>query len=252
MDRITACIVDDEPLARTRIKTLLEDDAEIEVVAVCANGIEAVDSIKKLQPELLFLDIQMPKVDGFDVLQQLNASQIPVIIFVTAYDEFAVKAFEVHAIDYLLKPFDKRRFDLALERAKKSIKSDKSETMSNNIESLIDTMDRSSSYVSRVIVKQSGRVLFIDVKDIDWIEAAGNYVEIHSRDKSYLIRETMNNMDQKLDPDQFSRIHRSTIVNIDRVQELQSWFHGDYQVLLESGTKLTMSRNYRDLLDRYG
>ena len=252
MDQIRTCIVDDEPLARKRLKNLLQDDREVDVVSICTNGKEAIKSIENVQPDLVFLDIQMPEIDGFDVLNNLDMEELPFIIFVTAYDEFAVKAFEVHAVDYLLKPFDKGRFRIALERGKKSIRSSKSDEIRENLAGLIESIDKPASYVSRLMIKQSGRVFFINVDEIVWIEAAGNYVEIHTGEKKHLIRETMTNMVKKLDPELFSRIHRSTIVNIDKVEELQSWFHGDYQVLLETGKKLTMSRNYRDLLERYG
>ncbi len=252
MERINTFIVDDEPLARKRIKKLLENDPEVKIGKICQNGEEAIRCINQDEPELVFLDIQMPEIDGFEVLQQLEVSPLPVVIFVTAYDEFALKAFEVHALDYLLKPFNKQRFDKALGRAKMHLRTNGESKVQQKIDGLIDALDsKTASPLKRVMVKQNGRVFFIDTHDIDYIVAAGNYMELHVGDKQYLVRETMTNMEKRLDSEQFSRIHRSTIVNIDRVKELQTWFHGDYQVELKSGEKLTMSRNYKDLLERY-
>lgn len=249
MEPIRTLIVDDEPLARRRLQKLLQDDREIEVIGLCENGEQAIKTINHEHPELVFLDVQMPVIDGFEVLRQVEAGHYPVIVFVTAYDEYALKAFEVHALDYLLKPFDRARFQRALKRAKSHIRSSALESTNHRLEEMLKQLQ--SDVISRVMVKSNGRVFFVDVDDIDWIEASGNYVQLHTGSKTHLVRDTMSNMEEKLDPDRFFRIHRSTIVNIERVKELQSWFHGDYMVILKDGNKLTMSRNYKQLLQKY-
>lgn len=250
--KIKTIIVDDEPLAGKRLTTLLRAKDEVELVAVCANGMEAIEAINTKQPDLVFLDIQMPEITGFDVLQNLE-DHIPAIIFVTAYDQYAIKAFEVHAVDYLLKPFDKKRFDDALAQAKKSLATprDEAEVLQQKVGDLLESINKDRGPVSRVLVKSSGKYQFVKVQDIEWIESAGNYVRIHTADKGYLIRDTMTNMEQKLQPDLFFRIHRSAIINVDKVKELEQWFHGDYKVTLKNGEKLTMSRNYKDILQHF-
>jgi len=250
MEKIKTIVVDDEPLARKRLQNLLKEDDEIELLKLCRNGKEAIETILKYSPDLVFLDIQMPEIDGFEVIRRLNMQRIPIIIFVTAYDEYALDAFEVHALDYLLKPFDKKRFYKALNRAKDYLKNSTNK-FDSKLESLVQELNPTPSYLNRLMVKTSGRVFFVGADEIEWIEASGNYVQLHTGDKSYLIRETMSNMGKKLNPDKFYRIHRSTIVNIECVKELQSWFHGDYMVIMKNGEKLTMSRNYKDLLQKY-
>lgn len=249
--KIRTLVADDEPLARKRLIKLLKEDAGVEVVEVCANGKEAIEQINEKHPDLVFLDIQMPEINGFDVLQNLDQEHVPAIIFVTAYDEYALKAFEVHALDYLMKPFNKERFRDSLNRAKTAIKQDNKTLIGNKIEHLLEYLDPPKESLSRILVKSSGWYFFLKVSDIDWIESAGNYVRIHSGKNNYLIRETMINMEKKLDSDLFFRIHRSTIVNVDKVKELEQWFHGDYQVTMHSGEKLTMSRNYKELLHKF-
>jgi len=250
MEKIKTIVVDDEPLARKRLQNLLKEDDEIELLKLCRNGKEAIETILKYSPDLVFLDIQMPEIDGFEVIRRLNMQRMPIIIFVTAYDEYALDAFEVHALDYLLKPFDKKRFYKALNRAKDYLKNSTNK-FDSKLESLVQELNPTPSYLNRLMVKTSGRVFFVGADEIEWIEASGNYVQLHTGDKSYLIRETMSNMGKKLNPDKFYRIHRSTIVNIECVKELQSWFHGDYMVIMKNGEKLTMSRNYKDLLQKY-
>jgi two-component system LytT family response regulator len=230
---IRAVIVEDEPLGRAVIRELLRNDSEVKVVGECTNGHEAVAVIEDQKPDLVFLDVRMPEVDGFDVLSSLPASQAPVVVFVTAYDEYAVRAFEVNAVDYLLKPFDRERFHRALTRAKEQIRCAPSE-------------DR--QYSERLVVKSGGRIFFLKTEEVDWIAAEGNYVRLHVKAESFLLRTTITNLEQQLDPAKFARIHRSQIVNIDRIRELRPWWHGEYHVLLKDGSRLTLSRSYRHRL----
>ncbi|NGP77047.1 response regulator transcription factor [Balneolaceae bacterium YR4-1] len=252
MDRkIRTVIVDDEPLARKRLESLLKEDKEIELLESCANGQEAIETIEKERPDLVFLDIQMPEINGFEVLQGIDQDKVPLVVFVTAYDEYAIKAFDVHALDYIMKPFKRERFYESLDRAKKALKQDDKAKMSGKIEDLLEYLDESGGPQSRILVKSSGRYFFLKATDIDWIESSGNYVRIHSGGKNYLIRETMKNMEKKLDSDTFFRIHRSTIINVEKVKELEQWFHGDYQVIMYNDHKLTMSRNYKEILEKF-
>ncbi len=249
--KIRAIVVDDEPLACKRLVKLLNEEEDVEVVEVCANGKEAIDEINEQDPDLVFLDIQMPEINGFEVLQHIESDRVPAIIFVTAYDEYALKAFEVHALDYLMKPFNKARFRDSLQRAKNSIKSNGNTEVGEKIENLLEYLNPEQESLSRILIKTSSRYFFLKADEIDWIESAGNYVRIHSGKNNYLIRETMINMEKKLDDDKFFRIHRSTIINVEKVKELEQWFHGDYQVIMYNDEKLTMSRNYKDLLERF-
>lgn len=250
--KIRALIVDDEPLARARLRTLLSEEADVEVVGECGDGLEAVAAVQDLTPELVFLDVQMPTLDGFGVVEALDPGALPVIVFVTAYDRYALQAFEVHALDYLLKPFDRDRFQKALERARAELqRSGSAETSQKLLAMLEDKAVRKP--LERLIIKSAGRVFFLRTEEIDWIEAAGNYVRLHVGAEAHLLRETMNGLEGRLDPGHFLRIHRSTIVNVDRIQELQAWFHGDYLVILRDGTQLTLSRGYRQKVqERFG
>lgn len=250
-DKIRTVVVDDEPLACKRLEKLLKEDKDIELVKLCANGKEAIREINEEQPNLVFLDIQMPEINGFDVLQNIDTDNPPLIIFVTAYDEYALKAFEVNALDYLMKPFKKERFFESLNRAKIILKKSSRTDINTRIENLLEYLEPSGEGLSRILVKSSGRYFFLKACDIDWIESAGNYVRIHSGGNNYLIRETMINMEKKLDSNTFFRIHRSTIINVEKVKELEQWFHGDYQVVMYNEEKLTMSRNYKKLLDKF-
>ncbi len=247
-ERIRALIVDDEPLARERIRTLLTGEPEIEVVGECGDGHKAVAAIRRHAPDLLFLDVQMPELDGFGVLQELGAQPLPVVVFVTAYDKYALRAFEVHALDYLLKPFDRERFYKTLTRARAQIRQEKSGEVSERILALLADLKGAPKHLERLVIKSGGRVFFLRTEEIDWIEAAGNYVRLHTGGEEHLLRETMSKLEAQLDPGKFLRIHRSTIVNLERIQELQPAFHGDYVVLLRDGTRLTLSRSYRDKL----
>lgn len=247
--KIRTIIVEDEPLARERMLNLLETDDEIEVCAECGDGRSAVEKITELEPDLVFLDIQMPELDGFGVLAELSLPKLPAVVFVTAYDQFALKAFEVHAVDYLLKPFDRGRFREALQRAKTRIASTQAQPAADNLRALIADL-RPEKAIQKIAIKSSGRVTFVKVEDIDWIEAADNYVSIHSGTASHMLRETMTALATRLPAEKFVRINRSCIVNLERVKELQPLFHGEYAIILHDGTKLTLSRNYRSTLAR--
>lgn len=245
---IRVLLVDDEPLAREMIREMLKDDSEAEVAGECVNGREAIEAIQEHNPDLIFLDVQMPEIGGFDVLEALKSVHMPHVIFVTAYDQYAVRAFEVHALDYLLKPFDRERFDSAWRRAKAHILATRNGEMDQRILAILEELKAGSKYLERLVIKSGGRVFFLDTDDIDWIEAEGNYVSVHTGKKSHLLRETISSLEAQLDPKKFLRIHRSSIVKIDRIKELQPWFHGEYRVILLDGTQLTLSRNYRENL----
>jgi two-component system LytT family response regulator len=244
---IRCVIVDDEVLAREGLRSIAQKDPDLRVIAECSNGTQAVETIRAMRPELVFLDIQMPEVDGFGVLNQLKRDPLPYIIFVTAYDQYAVRAFDVHALDYLLKPVDEERFARALERAKPVLHSD-SEWMSRIVHFLQEVEAEQNRYSARFVIKEEGRIFFVNTSEIDWIEAKGNYALVHAGKKSHLIREAMNSLEGQLNPHKFFRIHRSTIVNIERIREMQPLFHGDCRITLHDGTKLLMSRRFRDKL----
>jgi two-component system LytT family response regulator len=228
------------------IREMLGGDSDVEIVAECANGREAVEAIRSLSPDLIFLDIQMPELGGFEVLESFEANQTaPYVIFATAYDQYAVRAFEVHAFDYLLKPFDEERFNIAWQRAKAQIKLDRTGERDRHILALLEELKAGPRYLERLVVKTGGRVFFLDVSEILCIEAEGNYVRVYDQTKHYLLRETISGLEEQLDPKQFLRIHRSAIVKIDKIKELQPWFHGEYRIILENGKQLTLSRNYR-------
>lgn len=247
---IRALVVDDEPLARERIRTLLADEADIEVVAECGDGVEAVRAIEELDPDLVFLDVQMPEVDGFEVLEAIGPDRAPVVVFVTAYDEYAIRAFDVHALDYLLKPFDRERFEEAVGRARASVRA-RAGVDREKLARLLDELREERRYLERIVVKTAGRVVFLAVDEIDWIGGAGNYIELHAGGRKHLVRDTLKAMESKLDPDTFVRVHRSHIVNLDRVRAMEPWFHGEYVLTLEDGTELRASRTYSDRLRRF-
>lgn len=254
MKTIRTLVVDDEPLARERIRALLAEQPGIEVVGEARDGEEAVRAILTHEPDLVFLDIQMPKLDGFEVIRAVGADQMPLVVFVTAYDQHALKAFDVRALDYLLKPFDRDRFGQAIGRVRQAIaRSDPDEIGRRLLELVRELKPGAPPRSERLVIKSSGRLFFLRTDEIDWIEAAGNYVKLHVASDEHLLRETMNGIEQKLDPERFFRIHRSRIVNMERIKELQPWFNGEYVVILRNGTKLTLSRGYREKLqDRLG
>jgi two-component system LytT family response regulator len=234
------------------LRTMLSKENDVEILAECADGKEALAAIKQHNPDAVFLDIQMPEMDGFEVLSHLKGPKMPQIIFVTAYDEYAVKAFEVHALDYLLKPFDRDRLRDALARIREQKKQEGD--LSSKIDALIETLHPEKSEKAspdRLALKLDGRVIFVRPSDVDWLEAQDNYVKLHVGRDAHLVRDTLASFENRLDHRRFIRIARSTIVNIDRVREMQPMFHGEYVVILHDGTKLTMSRGYRETLQQY-
>jgi two-component system LytT family response regulator len=247
---IRALIVDDEPPARALIATLLRQESDVEVVGECENGRSAVAAIARLAPDLVFLDVQMPGLDGFDVLAELPVNRWPMIVFVTAYDQHAVRAFEIHALDYLLKPFEYDRLRRSVQRARAELeKAGEAAHQPRLVALLEDLMDRSQNW-DRLAVRDARRVTFFKPEEIDWIEAEGNYLRLHAGKKSHLLRQTMQTAEARLASKKFLRISRSTLVNLERVREWQPLFHGDSLVTLEDGTRLTVTRMYREGLDR--
>ena len=241
---IRAVIVDDEPLARKRILDLLRDNTDIRVVGECGSGNAAMELLEREKPDLMFLDVQMPEVDGFELLEAAEAS-VPAVIFVTAYDKYALRAFDAQAVDYLLKPFNEARFQQALQRAKEKIGKATAGPMNAELLSLLKDVQAGRKPAERLVIKSGGRVLFLKAAEIDYVEAAGNYLNLYVGKETHLIRETMQSLEARLDPERFLRIHRSTIVNLERIKELQPWFGGEYVVILRDGRKLTLSRTYR-------
>ena len=250
MDTYRVLIVDDEPLARRRIRSFLVEHPDVEIVGECSQEADAAVAIRDRQPDIVFLDVQMPKLSGFAVLETIDPRDMPVVIFVTAYEEHALRAFDVDALDYLLKPFDSARFDQALRRARRQIDLLRSGDagLQQRLLQALRSLPSDDGRVTRIAVKTQGRVYFVNADEIRWVEADGKYVHLHTNDGTHLLRESMQNLEGKLDPERFARIHRSTIVNLDAVRELQPMFHGDYVVLLQDGKELTLSRNYRTRL----
>lgn len=241
--RRTVVIVDDEPLARRGVRARLASFDELEIVAECPDGVSAVDAIQRLSPDVVFLDVQMPGMTGFEVLQALNGTRLPTVIFLTAYDTYALRAFEVHALDYLLKPIDDDRFKAAVERALRQLSLEQADSLESRLRSLLDQQD-SGSYTDRFAVKTGRRVVFVHADEIDWIEAAGDYASLHVGRRTHLVRETLQNLEKRLDPTRFVRIHRSTIVATSRVHEMESLPNHEFRVRLADGTELRASRTY--------
>ena len=240
---IRTVIVDDERLARQKVRTLLADDEEIEVVGECANGEEAIAAVRKERPDLLLLDVEMPGANGFEVLHSLRGDRLPAVVFITAHDEYAVRAFEVEAIDYVMKPFDRRRFNDALRRAKRQMNNGGQESDAR-IQRLLERMLKAKA-LEQFVVKARDKTFFVGVADVDWIEAEGKYVRLHAAGASHLVRESIGEVESRLDARRFLRIHRGTIVNVKRILEMHRGFGGGMFVVLRDGTKLTMSRRYR-------
>lgn len=255
MEKIRTLIVDDEPIARRGLRQQLRTEADVEIIGECANGREALAAIRKESPDLIFLDVQMPLLDGFGVVDAIGVENFPTVVFVTAYDEHAIRAFEVNALDYVLKPIDQERFQKTLGRVRKQVKSSKSREVEARLAALLHDLgyfksqNERMAHPERLVVKEAGRVFFLSVDDVNWINAQGNYVELHTKDGTHLLRETMNGMESKLDPHEFLRLRRSTIVRIDRIKELHPLFNGEYAVTLRDNTRLTSSRRYRQNLD---
>lgn len=267
LDRpLRVLIVDDEPPARKRIAKLLREQEGFEAIGECTNGKEALEVIEAEAPDLVLLDVQMPEMSGLDLLEALDPDTMPAVIFVTAYDQHALRAFELHAVDYLLKPFDDERFETALQRARARVERGHLAGLSRRLLAILRTMGddasaepaalvespaaaEASPTTDRLAIRSGDRIVIVRVEDIDWIEGAGVYAKLHVGTKTHLLRETLTNLAEQLDPERFVRIHRSTIVNRERVSELRSYFHGEYIVLLDDGTQLKLSRTYRDSLE---
>jgi two-component system LytT family response regulator len=251
MNKIRVLVVDDEPLARRGLRQLLETESDFTVVGEASNGREAFDLLEKLVPELVFLDIQMPLVDGFSFVENLDReARAPEIVFVTAYDEHAIRAFEAGAIDYVLKPVNEERFRKTLERVRRRRTAGEDQALGNKIGDLLKTLNSpKEKFLTRISVKENGRIRLLAVEKIDWISSLGNYIEIHAGREKFVLRETMDGIAQKLDPSEFVRIRRSTIVQIGRIKELQPLFNGEYAVVLTDGIELSSSRRYRKNLE---
>jgi two-component system LytT family response regulator len=248
---IAVVIVDDEPPARTRLRRLLADHADVAIVAECGDGASAIQAIESTAPDLVMLDIQMPELDGFDVLQALEMPRLPEIIFVSAFDRYALQAFTVHALDYVLKPVEPERLREALDHARQRLADRRS--AAEHLTPLMRELTRDRPYLSRVPVRSEGRVRVIDLEDVDWLGAADNYVALHCGPRQHLVRDTLARLEQRLDPRHFVRIHRSTIARIDRIIELVPDLHGDFQVRLRNGATLAMSRTFRPHVEeRFG
>ena len=254
---IKAVIVDDEALARDAIRLRLKGEPDIEVVGEAADGADAVDLLRKIHPDLLFLDVQMPVMDGFEVIEHVPSEHLPIVVFVTAYDQYALKAFETHALDYLLKPFTASRFHAAIDRARLEVAKSGDRGTHQRLVELLEERRRARArpadrdgtgqgYLTRLAVKRGHRIALVGAADIDWIESSGNYAHLHAHGASYVVRMTMGELERRLDPARFARIHRSTIVQIDRIQDIIAAWHGDFDVTLRDGTVLRLSRNYRD------
>ena len=247
LTKIRVLIVDDERPARRKIRRFLESESDIEVLGERGGGSEAVEAIQNERPDLVFLDVQMPELDGFGVIAALSMQRLPQIVFVTAHDQFALRAFEVHALDYLLKPFDQDRFRRVLQRARDFLARDRREDLDARVNRLLDEVRAGGvRYAERLLINSNGRAFFLQVERIDRVEAAKNYVRIHTGDNAYLLRGTIEGLHRKLDPSKFLRVNRSQIVNIDSIKELQPWFHGEYRIILKDGTQMMWSRRYLD------
>jgi two-component system LytT family response regulator len=239
-------IADDEPLARQRLRTLAAKEADVVIVGECATGRAAAEMLRQKPADVAFLDVQMPDGDGFDVIREVGADRMPAVVFVTAYDRYALQAFAVHAVDYLLKPFDAVRFREALRRARTRAESRARGEREQRLLALVRELSGAPVPVERLAVRSASRMSLVRVDDLDYAEACGNYVRLHCGTERHLMRETMNGLEARLDRRRFARIHRSVLVNLDRVRELHPLFHGDWVVVLRSGVRLTLSRTYRE------
>lgn len=257
-NKIRALIVDDEPVARERVRRLLSREADIEIVGEAGDGFQAVEMIRSSRPDLLFLDVQMPGCDGFRVLENLQPEETPIVVFLTAFDQYAVRAFETAALDYILKPFDEERFAKALARARIALAQislaqsrDDSQLSIGEVETVASSeLGAGQKYLERIIIRSGGRVLFRRADEIDWIEAEGNYVRLHSGESAFLMRETITSLEAQLDPAKFARVHRSAIVQIGKIREAAITLSGSYKLLLENGEQIVMSRRFRRRLPK--
>jgi len=243
---IRTIIADDEELARNRIKHLLQAELDIEIVAECSDGHKTVEAILEQGPELLFLDVQMPEMDGFEVLQAVGERRSLTVIFVTAYDQYALRAFEAYALDYLLKPFNRARFRKAVERARLQIARENRDRVDQRLAALLKDARTTSEYLERLVIRSAGRIVFLRTDDVDWFEGCANYVQLHVGKSTHLLREKISTLEARLDPGKFIRIHRSSIVKIDRIKEMRSSGDGEHVVVLHDGSRLSLSRGYRE------
>lgn len=245
-----ALIVDEEAAAREKIRQALCDESDIEIIGECGDDVETLAFIDNHEPDLVFLETRTPKLDGFEVLKKIKPEAVPLVIFITAHQRFAVEAFEIQAIDYLVKPFRRKRLQIAVGRARAQFENRQNGFLDKRFRSILHDFVAGKNYPGKIMLKTAKGISFINTSEIEWVEAAGNYVKIHAGKSAHLLRETMNNLEAKLDPDRFLRIHRSSLVNIDRIKELQPLFNGDYIVILRDDTELNLSRNYNDRLQR--
>src|SRR3989442_6325859 len=250
--KIRTLIVDDQLMARELLRRMLKAEGDIEIVGMPASGPEAVKAINSLAPDLVFLDVRMPELDGFGVLAQIDSGRMPIIIFVTANDDFALRAFDVHALDYLVKPCTVDRFQTALRRARNQIRRNQTGEIHRRLTALLEDLKAQPKLAERLPVKSEGRIIFLRLTDIDWVEAADNYLKLHIGSETHMLRETLTALESKLPSERFLRISRSAMVNIEQIKELQPMFHGEYIVILRSGVRLTLTRGYRDKLQRLG
>jgi len=250
--KIRTLIVDDQLMARELLRRMLKAEGDIEIVGMPASGPEAVKAIDSLAPDLVFLDVRMPELDGFGVLAQIDAERMPIIIFVTANDDFALRAFDVHALDYLVKPCTMDRFQTALRRARNQIHRKQAGEIQRRLTALLEDLKAQPKLAERLPVKSEGRIIFVRLTDVDWVEAADNYVKLHVGNESHMLRDTMTSLEAKLPSNRFLRISRSTLVNVEQIKELHPMFHGEYSVILRNGARLTLTRGYRDKLELLG
>ena len=250
MKAIKVAVADDEPLARERIRSMLEGRDRYSIVAECNDGVQTVQALTAHDIDLLFLDVQMPGLDGFQIVESLGSAPLPIIVFVTAFNDYALRAFDVSALDYLLKPFDRERFEKTLARVEERLASRHRGDMSAELHEFLGTLSSpvAPSHVSRFSVKANGEIYFVRAEDVDWIDAEGNYVALHAAGRCHLVRDTIKSLESRLDPAKFVRVHRSAIINVDRLRKLQPYFHGEYVITLQDGTTLTSSRTYSDRL----
>ncbi len=249
--KIRTLIVDDEPLAREWVRNGLQEEADVEILGECGDGFEAVQAITEQQPDLVLLDVQMPGLDGFGVLASLDPDAIPAVVFITAFDRYALKAFEAHAVDYLMKPFSTDRLHAAVERGRAALGQSASRVTQAALAALLEEIRRDRAHPEWLLIKKEDRSVFLRIADIDWIESSRNNVRLHVGRETYVHHETTAGIASRLDPKQFLRIHRSTIVNIEKIKELHPWFNGDYAVTLKDGTRLTLSSTYRERLREF-
>ncbi len=247
---IRVLIAGEKPSAREKIRRALGQETDVEIIGESKSGGETVSLIKEQTPDLVFLEIEMPELDGFEILRKVKTDKLPFVIFIAESEKFAFKAFEASALDYLLKPFSRERLQTAVQKARELIQNRRNGSIDRLLRAFLDKLPDGKNYPDKIMLKTAKGISFISTGEIDWIEAAGNYVKLHVKDSGHLLRETMNNIEAKLNPDKFLRIHRSSLVNIDRIKELQPLFNGDYIVILQNDTELNLSRNYNDRLQR--